>query len=275
MSEGAWFGGMKEDAGKENNNSSEESMDHSTVWTGDASINQASKPSASHDLTASVHSVDPVTGRVVAITPDVGLREFVFESVFPSGVNQGHVYQTVTSGIIVDVLNGFNATILVYGQTGAGKTHTMFGADDESIYGNSLHSAGIVPRSLREILVATKSRETDIESRLFVSYVEVFGEHVIDLLRGGVRCGHSKVAAQRYVLSGAAEKEIRTASDVSALMRDGEKVKRKAATEMNERSSRAHSLIIIKIRQQHKHTDKTMTSSLFLVDLGGSEQVVS
>lgn len=51
-------------------------------------------------------------------------------------------------------------------------------------------------------------------------------------------------------------------------------MKRKAATAMNDRSSRAHSMVIAKIRQRNLHSMKEISSSLFLVDLGGSEQVV-
>lgn len=83
--------------------------------------------------------------------------------------------------------------MLVYGQTGAGKTHTMFGSDDEAIFGANLYGAGIVPRAMHDILAAMRERSHDIESQLSISYVEIFGENVIDLLRGGVRCGHSKV----------------------------------------------------------------------------------
>ena len=76
------------------------------------------------------------------------------------------------------------------------------------------------------------------------------------------------------MLSGAAEKEVKSYADVQALMREGERMKRKAATAMNDRSSRAHSMIIAKVRQRNLHNLKEISSSLFMVDLGGSEQVV-
>jgi kinesin family protein 5 len=150
----------------------------------------------------------------------------------------------------------------------------MFGKDDDSVVRNT-PDAGIIPRTMHDILHIIHLRKHLIDARIYVSYVEIFGENVIDLLRGGVHVGHSKVAASRYVLSGAAEKEIKTTSDVMSLMSQGEKMKRKAATAMNERSSRAHALLIIKICQRNTITDVNLTSSLFLVDLGGSEQVVS
>jgi hypothetical protein len=49
--------------------------------------------------------------------------------------------------------------------------------------------------------------------------------------------------------------------------------KRRAATAMNDRSSRAHSVVILTLKQRHRHTGVELTSKLFLADLGGSEQV--
>jgi hypothetical protein len=150
----------------------------------------------------------------------------------------------------------------------------MFGADDDSTFTHSNSKSGIVSRAMVDILTAAKDRSTMFHIELSVSYVEVYGDLVTDLLRGGVRCGHSKVAAQRYVLSGAAEKKVKSMQDVSALLREAEKQKRKAATAMNDRSTRAHSLLIIKVKQTQAISLVSMSSSLFLVDLGGSEQVV-
>lgn len=48
---------------------------------------------------------------------------------------------------MLSVLEGYNATVLAYGQTGTGKTYTMEG------FSNSLTdpNKGIVPRSMEEI----------------------------------------------------------------------------------------------------------------------------
>ena len=108
---------------------------------------------------------------------------------------------------------------------------------------------------------------------IFVSYVEVYGDTVTDLLRLGQRCGHSKVAAQQYVLSGAAERQVDTIDDIRTLLRLGDEQKRRAATAMNDRSTRAHSIFILTLKQRDVSSDVSMTSKLFLADLGGSEQV--
>jgi hypothetical protein len=220
-------------------------------------------------MISKVHSLDPLTGRVVMLTPDVGLREFSFDGVLPAKCSQRLAYETSTRHLVVDLLNGFNATAIVYGQTGSGKTYTMFGDDDRN------DTRGIVPRACEEILSAMQTRRevNGIDSTLSVSYVEVYGDSVSDLLRYGARCGHAKASAQRYVLNGAAEQVVHSLSDIQHVLEIGEQQKRCAATAMNDRSTRAHSLFILTLSQRHPSNGMSLRTRLFLADLGGSEQV--
>lgn len=229
-------------------------------------------------MKAQVQSIDHLNGTVIMVAPDVGLREFAFNTVFPTSYSQSNVYDASTKRLVMDFLNGYNATCIVYGQTGAGKSYTMFGADDSSIHGGKKSiGAGIVPRACAEIISALKQKKevNKIESRLTVSYIEVFGEYVSDLLKNGVRCGNSKVASQAYVLTGQAEHDVNTIDDVYDALRIGEAQKRRAATAMNERSTRAHAIFILCLHQTCTNGNSTVskTSKLFLADLGGSEQV--
>lgn len=75
------------------------------------------------------------------------------------------------------------------------------------------------------------------------------------------------------MLSGQAEKTIESIAEVSAALQLGESQKRRAATAMNDRSTRAHSVFILTLRQECKKTGTSLSSKLFLADLGGSEQV--
>lgn len=243
---------------------------------------KAPKSAQPQQMVSKVHSLDPLGGRVVMLTPDVGLREFAFDGVLSGTSSQPYTYDLCTKRLIMDLLNGFNATAIVYGQTGSGKTYSMFGRDEASILGRDKDGKGIIPRACEELLSAieTRQRASGIESELFVSYVEIFGDQVSDLLRQGARCGHSKVAAQRYVLNGAAEYRVQGLTDIQDVLRIGEAQKRRAATAMNERSTRAHSLFIVTLKQRKTPTlgdastaDVTLQTRLFLADLGGSEQV--
>uniref|UniRef100_A0A7S2WFN9 Kinesin motor domain-containing protein n=1 Tax=Rhizochromulina marina TaxID=1034831 RepID=A0A7S2WFN9_9STRA len=231
---------------------------------------------------AHIHRLDPGTGKVFAMAPGVGLREFNFDHVIADNGSQSSVFESSARALLTDFLNGYNATILVYGQTGSGKTFTMFGDEvacsSEDHHGLPKYFAsgvrGIVPRAAAEVVAAVQTRRSaGLEARLFVSYVQVYGNEVTDLLKGGAPCGHSKVAAQRYVLSGEARRPIETVDDVTKVLIEGEAQKKKASTAMNERSSRAHTLFILTAECGGASTGQVVTSQLFLADLGGSERL--
>lgn len=130
--------------------------------------------------------------------------------------------------------------ILLLLPLGSGKTYSMFGAHATSTPPSStstppiessyislkdLEGRGIVPRACEEIFQAIKQRSSSgnsiIHAEVKVSYVEVFGDEVSDLLKYGARCGQSKVAAQQYVLSGAAERVVTSMEDIREILEIG------------------------------------------------------
>ena len=70
-------------------------------------------------------------------------KEFVFDAVFDDKVTQKYIYDVCASGVVESVLEGYNGTIFAYGQTGAGKTHTMEGRPDPP------NLRGIIPNSFQ------------------------------------------------------------------------------------------------------------------------------
>jgi hypothetical protein len=117
--------------------------------------------------------------------------------------SQSNLYELSTRRLVIDFLNGYNATTVVYGQTGSGKSYSMFGESESNIGALADRKKGIVPRACAEIFQAIAQREKmGIQCQLGVSYVEIYGDYVADLLRNGERVGHSQVASQRFVLAG-------------------------------------------------------------------------
>lgn len=45
--------------------------------------------------------------------------------------------------------------------------------------------------------------------------------------------------------------------------------------DMNEHSSRSHSIFLINIKQEHVETEQKLSGKLYLVDLAGSEKVTA
>ena len=228
-----------------------------------------------------INDIDSKNARVVVVDATKGLREFAFDHVFSIDVSQDQVYDCSAARLVCDVVNGYNATCLVYGMTGSGKTFTMFGPSEKEMQDKFNASSrgsleGIVPRTCREFFDAMEYRRQFLrlhfKATLTVSFVEIYGNDITDLLRNGTPCGHSKVSAQRFVLDGAADVPVKDTSDIMKLLKNGEAQRRKAATAMNERSSRAHSVFILTLHQHCVNTNQSKTSKLFLADLGGCEQ---
>ena len=78
---------------------------------------------------------------------------------------------------------------------------------------------------------------------------------------------------EQQVLSGQAKQVVTNLDDIYQALSTGDVQKRRAATAMNDRSSRAHSLFVVTMEMFHSKTGVRMKSELYLADLGGSEQV--
>lgn len=238
------------------------------------------------DMRSSILGVQEEQGKVLVVAPGVGLREFCFDRVFAEKSSQKDVYEHSARRLVMDFLNGHTASIICYGQTGSGKTFTMFGPSSHLqrthgriSNGDGLLSevCGIVPRAFVEVLQAVKAkRRLGAQVDLRVSYVEVFGSEVSDLLRSGRVVGQQRATdrvGHRYVLDGHVSFEIKTLSEAMELLECGERAKRAAATAMNERSTRAHSILVLQLAQTDAVSGFEVQSTLFMADLGGSERV--
>lgn len=234
----------------------------------------------SDNLKASILAIREEAGSVLAVAPGVGLRDFAFDRVFSDKTQQFSTYDSCAQRLVMDFLNGYNTSIICYGQTGSGKTHTMFGPQRIS----SPEDNGIVPRACQEILGSMRHRRSrGMQIELGLSYVEVFGGEVSDLLKEGKVVGqgqdgrYASVRAtdrvgHRYVLDGHTECKVESWEEVNALLESGDRSKRLAATAMNERSTRAHTLLVLTLKQTTA-SGYEVQSRLFLADLGGSERL--
>jgi len=237
--------------------------------------------------------------RVLVSLPGMGLRYFEFEQVFDGRHGQADVYSVASLPAVEAFLRGFSACVLCYGQTGSGKTHTMFGRLDEwqELQGGSLKKggpeminlgphAGMAPRALADILGAVEARRRSVSCTVQLSYIEIYQDKLTDLLSGNdialFRIGEG-VAAEEYRevaelgpdelyhLQGAEVNEVQNVAEALRMLAKGEERKHRAATALNARSSRAHSVLMLSLTQRFQGF--VLRSRLHLVDLGGSEQV--
>lgn len=208
--------------------------------------------------------------------PGAGVRPFVFARVFDDSSTQVDVYEQSCRGSICAALNGFNACMICYGQTGSGKTHTMFG-QSIAMGGNAgavvSSSTGCVIRALRDLFDAASELESSagVKTTISAQYVQIYQDRVACLQTGEAVALREASPGAPVLLQGAAQVTFTGLMDAAEMIAMGESRKRYAETAMNHRSSRAHTVLVLKITQTKG--DLEASSQLHLVDLAGSERV--
>src|SRR6195952_4228270 len=102
---------------------------------------------------------------------------FTFDRVFDMNSRQSDVFDFSIRSTVDDILDGYNGTVFAYGQTGAGKSYTMMGADIDDAEGK-----GIIPRIVEQIFDKIMRSAETIEYTVRVSYMEIYMERIRDLL---------------------------------------------------------------------------------------------
>ncbi|XP_072238590.1 kinesin heavy chain-like [Leuresthes tenuis] len=195
-------------------------------------------------------------------------KPYVFDRVLPPNTAQEQVYDQCAKQIVKDVLGGYNGTIFAYGQTSSGKTHTMEG---------KLHDPqlmGIIPRIAHDIFDHIYSMDENLEFHIKVSYFEIYLDKIRDLLDVSKTnlAVHEDKNRVPYV-KGCTERFVSSPEEVMDVIDEGKANRHVAVTNMNEHSSRSHSIFLINIKQENIETEKKLSGKLYLVDLAGSEKV--
>ncbi|CAF0754577.1 unnamed protein product [Didymodactylos carnosus] len=195
-------------------------------------------------------------------------KVYVFDKVFRSDATQEKVYNEAAKEIVKDVLSGYNGTIFAYGQTSSGKTHTMEGVL------NKENEQGIIPRIVQDIFNHIYTLDSNLQFQIKVSYFEIYLDKIRDLLDVSKTnlAVHEDKNRVPYV-KGVTERFVSSPEEVFETIEDGKTNRHIAVTNMNEHSSRSHSVFLINVKQENVETEKKLTGKLYLVDLAGSEKV--
>ncbi|KAK2959367.1 putative Kinesin heavy chain [Blattamonas nauphoetae] len=204
----------------------------------------------------------------VSITTPDGTKNFSFDRIFPPETKQIELFQDTGRPTVNEIMKGFNGTLFAYGQTGAGKSFSMFGPD---IAEDDLQ--GIIPRSAQMIFETINKDTTETEFVAKCSFLEIYNEQIRDLFNPAQNNLQVRESPTRGIYVGdATEISVSTEEEVSRLLQIGEQARSVSFTQMNAKSSRSHSVFVLQISQ--KTSDgSTKAGKLNLVDLAGSEKV--
>jgi kinesin family protein 6/9 len=213
---------------------------------------------------------------------------FAFDKVLHEATQQT-VYDEAAADVVTGALEGFNGTVMCYGQTGAGKTFTMTGS------GESFEHRGVVPRAVMHLFREIRARpETAFVVK--VSYIEIYNEAMYDLLNpngdidlstaeegttgtgtGGGEPGLKIVedSTGSTQVRGARLELVNTEEEALHCLFDGEMNRTIAEHQLNKRSSRSHCVFTMHLdmRSRVESVERIVTSKVHFVDLAGSERL--
>ena len=192
---------------------------------------------------------------------------FQYDHVFGEDSSTGEMFRSMGSGLVDQVLRGVNGTIFAYGQTSSGKTFTMQNPSEGT-------DMGLVQCATDHIFNHI-AEHSERQFYIRISFLEVYNEQVYDLLhekKDKTLQIHEDTVKGVHVQ--AYEHIVAATADLSSALRFGQRRRNVAATKMNERSSRSHTIFRITIESQLQSEDgeeAAVVATLNLVDLAGSE----
>jgi hypothetical protein len=175
-------------------------------------------------------------------------HRFTFDTVYGQNSTQEKVYNTMARAVVDSSLQGYNATIFAYGQTGTGKTYTMEGFHQHD-------QRGIIPRAIEQIFNHISSSVSPrLRFLVRASYLQIYNEVISDLLKPERTNLAIREAKKRGVfVEGLSEWVVRSPQEIYGLMERGGAMRATGSTKMNELSSRSHAVFII-IAEQSETT---------------------
>lgn len=197
---------------------------------------------------------------------------FPFDRVYDQPVGETRIiFEQICKDVIESaVKDGINGTVFAYGQTSAGKTFTMQGPAD---------NPGIIPLGLQHFFdMLSRERDGGRLVNVRMSYLEVYNEVIGDLLQKDNQNLKVHETVEKGVFVGnLSEPEVTSLQDAIDLVKRGEEVRKIGKTNMNDYSSRSHTLLRLHVESRLANPPPgvlTTTRSAYLcfVDLAGSER---
>ncbi|CAN8287970.1 unnamed protein product [Cochlearia groenlandica] len=197
-------------------------------------------------------------------------KTYNFDRVFQPDSSQDDVFLEIEP-IIKSVIDGYNACIFAYGQTGTGKTYTMEGCPE---------TPGIVPRAIKGLF-----KQVDESNHRFVikfSMLEIYMGSLRDLLVSQATKPIAPIPPSLVIhtdskgeidIENLVTIKVNDCNQVMKLYKLGCRNRATASTNSNSASSRSHCMIRVSITCVGATERRRETNKIWLVDLGGSERV--
>ncbi|KAF7815945.1 kinesin-like protein KIN-12F isoform X1 [Senna tora] len=226
---------------------------------------------------------DQSVKKVSSDTLCIGDRQFAFDLVFDSNSNQEDIFLSVGVPLVKNALAGYNTSLLSYGQSGSGKTYTMWGPPSAMVEEPSPSShQGLVPRIFKMLFSELEREQHISKGKQFnyqcrCSFLEIYNEQIGDLLDSIQQNLELKEDSKNaWYVENLTEEYVTSYEDVTQIIIKGLSSRKVGATSLNSKSSRSHIIFTFIIESWCKGTSSKVfgsskTSRITLIDLAGMD----
>ncbi|KAJ2755263.1 hypothetical protein GGI19_001792 [Coemansia pectinata] len=242
--------------------------DHINVAIRVRPLNQRERSSTASTLGQTPWQVqrDTITQKLHADGRICSGTSFTFDKVFDQKDTTQTVYNDIVKEIITSSMSGFNGTIFTYGQTSSGKTHTMYGSGTE---------LGIIKLAVRNMFDIV-ANDTTREYLIRVSFLEIYNEIIRDLLEPTMTNLKIHENPKREIYVGELSHQVVfNADEVEEVLLKGDSNRQVAGTNMNERSSRSHTIFSIVVESREKADPTAASAATSACGLNGRDSDVT
>ncbi|KAA8592197.1 hypothetical protein FQN60_017652 [Etheostoma spectabile] len=195
----------------------------------------------------------------VDLTQYILQHRYYFDQVFGEDSSNEEVYRRTTYPLVQHMLNGGKATCFAYGQTGAGKTHTMLGSPVRP---------GLYALAVRDIFAHLSVTHMHSPLLVYVSFFEIYCGQLYDLLDHRVRLFAREDGQKVVHIVGLRDVRVDSVSSLLEVISQGTEERTQGTSGVNSLSSRSHALLQIQLRD----TNQQIAGRMWFVDLAGSER---
>lgn len=193
-------------------------------------------------------------------------NSFQFDKIFDIGTKNSEIFEEWCQ-LVQCALDGSNVCVFAYGQTGSGKTYTMSNEGD-----------GMIPSSISKIFHDVEELKAQGWSHeVEASFIEIYNETIVDLFSDSGKPAKHEIkhddTTGTTVVTNLKTNIMNGVTEALECLLKANKRRATAATDANERSSRSHSVLTIRIKGTNPLTGAQKNGTLHLVDLAGSERI--
>ncbi|XP_008292655.1 kinesin-like protein KIF24 [Stegastes partitus] len=196
----------------------------------------------------------------VDLTQYILQHRFYFDQVFGEESSNEEVYHRTAYPLVQHMLSGGKATCFAYGQTGAGKTHTMLGS--------SPRKPGLYALAVRDIFAHLATRRTHSSLLVYVSFFEIYCGQLYDLLDHRKRLFAREDGQKVVHIMGLRDVRVDSVGSLLEVISQGTEERTQGMSGVNPLSSRSHALLQIQLRDHNQQ----IAGRMWFVDLAGSER---